>query len=553
MRARWVVLVAVAGCSFRPQELPPVCGNGVVERGEGCDDGDVETDPACDGDCQVTCGNGVVDVAQGELCDPGDPAGCPTACDDGIACTSDVLSGADCTAVCEHSAITDVADGDGCCPAGGTVATDSDCAASCGNGAVDPGETCDLGIATGAGACPTACDDLQACTTDLLVNAGSCTAACTSTPITAAVNGDGCCPMGANSTNDSDCNALCGNGVLDASETCDTAIASGAGACPTTCTDNNACTTNVLSNAGTCAAQCNFPPITMAVNGDGCCPPGANANTDTDCQPTCGNGVVEGTEQCDDGNNNNNDGCSNQCRAAPTAFRFTDLDLRDPHVFNNFGLGCRDFTDSAFGFNSNLQGQVRNDGNFDGKLDLSPTIVLRPLLQANAATTPASLYWNASCSSPIATTSCTPAGTPATLTATSATTGTCLGPIANTTSGYMPGVVAATGPCFATAGASITVELFGTPVTLTDARIGATYVGTPATSLTNGLLMGFLSQATADATILGGFFNGRPLSSLLAGGTNNCANHSDKDVNNGVSGWWIYFNFPAAKVPWTEP
>jgi cysteine-rich repeat protein len=29
--------------------------------------------------------------------------------------------------------------------------------------------------------------------------------------------------------------------------------------------------------------------------------------------PRCGNGIVEAGEECDDGNNNNNDGCSNQC------------------------------------------------------------------------------------------------------------------------------------------------------------------------------------------------------------------------------------------------
>lgn len=28
----------------------------------------------------------------------------------------------------------------------------------------------------------------------------------------------------------------------------------------------------------------------------------------------CGNAIKEGTEQCDDGNTNNNDGCSSSCR-----------------------------------------------------------------------------------------------------------------------------------------------------------------------------------------------------------------------------------------------
>ena len=32
-----------------------------------------------------------------------------------------------------------------------------------------------------------------------------------------------------------------------------------------------------------------------------------------DCQPICGNGVLEGSEQCDDDNTNSEDGCSSAC------------------------------------------------------------------------------------------------------------------------------------------------------------------------------------------------------------------------------------------------
>jgi len=35
---------------------------------------------------------------------------------------------------------------------------------------------------------------------------------------------------------------------------------------------------------------------------------------DTSAARVCGNGFVEGTETCDDGNTNSNDGCSNQCQ-----------------------------------------------------------------------------------------------------------------------------------------------------------------------------------------------------------------------------------------------
>ena len=35
------------------------------------------------------------------------------------------------------------------------------------------------------------------------------------------VDGDGCCAPGCNATNDSDCTPICGNGVVEAGETCD--------------------------------------------------------------------------------------------------------------------------------------------------------------------------------------------------------------------------------------------------------------------------------------------------------------------------------------------
>jgi cysteine-rich repeat protein len=34
--------------------------------------------------------------------------------------------------------------------------------------------------------------------------------------------------------------------------------------------------------------------------------------------PACGNGLKEGAEQCDDGNQNNTDGCNNLCQATTT-------------------------------------------------------------------------------------------------------------------------------------------------------------------------------------------------------------------------------------------
>jgi cysteine-rich repeat protein len=558
-------VLASAACGDNLAKLSPdaptaTCGNLIVEPGEDCDDGDTTTDAVCDATCHFTCGNGIVDVDLGETCDTGIASGdgaCPASCDDGQACTTDVVSGSACTTTCIHTDITTPVDGDGCCPSGGNANTDTDCPAECGNGIVEPGEACDTGIIAGAGACPTNCDDQQSCTTDTLMNANTCQATCTHTDITMPHNNDGCCPPGANSGNDNDCLASCGNGVLDPGETCDTAITSGAGACPTSCSDGNACTTDVLSNPGTCTAHCVFTPITMPHNNDGCCPPGANANNDNDCMPVCGNGVVEGTEQCDDGNMVDNDACSNMCKLNPSAFRFSDLDVRDPHVLVSF-FGCHDVTDTAFaGFsvNGSLQTNIQTDGNGDGFLDLSPTLVFRPLSQVNGTTSELDVYF-AQCTAPMSSTSCVP-GTqpPIIVTATAQTSGTCLAPLAGTTHPYVPPVTASTGPCFASTATTITISLSGIPITLHDARIAGTFVGNPATSLTNGLLIGFISETDANNTIIPSTFpvvGGQPLSSLLPGGTGNCATVSDKDTDGGVVGWWFYLNFPASRVAWSD-
>jgi cysteine-rich repeat protein len=65
---------------------PSTCGNGVLEQGEVCDDGNVKSGDGCSGDCQSdeTCGNGYVDGIVGEQCDTGVP----------------FLSGDGCTSLC---------------------------------------------------------------------------------------------------------------------------------------------------------------------------------------------------------------------------------------------------------------------------------------------------------------------------------------------------------------------------------------------------------------------------------------------------------------------
>ncbi|MBN1605383.1 MAG: hypothetical protein JW940_02060 [Polyangiaceae bacterium] len=166
----------------------------------------------------AVCGNGVVE--SGETCDP-----CPANCDDGNACTVDRPAGGaqTCNLVCSNTTVSACSSGDGCCPAGCNHTTDTDCSASCGNGVVesDSGETCDP-----PASCIASCDDGDACTVDQVTgSAENCNVDCSHTSIAACASGDGCCPSGCNSTNDSECT----NGTGGTAGTGGTSAAPGSG------------------------------------------------------------------------------------------------------------------------------------------------------------------------------------------------------------------------------------------------------------------------------------------------------------------------------------
>jgi uncharacterized protein (TIGR03382 family) len=101
----------------------------------------------------------------------------------------------------------------------------------CSDGLVDmPEEKCDRAITAGSpGACPTACPTTDACMpAQLQGDATLCSAECLVTPITACVNGDGCCAPGCTTANDDDCAAGGPGGTPETSGGCETS-GSGAG------------------------------------------------------------------------------------------------------------------------------------------------------------------------------------------------------------------------------------------------------------------------------------------------------------------------------------
>ena len=261
-------------------------------------------------ECQADCGDGK--VSGPESCDTAIAGSCPKTCTSTDPCKSAVLQGSGCTAHCFLEPITRLLSGDGCCPRDASPAQDSDCKTSvCGNNVLDPGETCDP-----QESCPE-CPSYNACLT--LTRSGdraTCSVACSHEATRGCSHGDGCCPEGCERSQDSDCSDRCGDGVVqpELGESCENGSEK---PCLGSCDDKDPCTEDIATgSAATCNRACSHIPILQPISGDGCCPSGihANANSDSDCDPECGNGLIEPGEGCDDGNRNDVDSCSSQCQ-----------------------------------------------------------------------------------------------------------------------------------------------------------------------------------------------------------------------------------------------
>ena len=135
---------------FSNNSVNAICGNGIIEAGEACDDGNLVNGDGCENNCTLTgaiCGNGIIEA--GEACDDGNLVngdGCENNCTlTGAICGNGIIEAGE---TCDDG---NLVNGDGCennCTLTGAI---------CGNGIIEAGETCDDGNLINGDGCDSNC------------------------------------------------------------------------------------------------------------------------------------------------------------------------------------------------------------------------------------------------------------------------------------------------------------------------------------------------------------------------------------------------------------
>ncbi|MDY0004154.1 MAG: DUF4215 domain-containing protein, partial [Polyangia bacterium] len=319
----------------------PVCGNGQVEKGEGCDDGNTADGDGCNAACRVEFGF---------QCTGTGPSSCDPICGDGLvvgseACDGTDLGGRTCASLnlgygnlsCQEDCSFD--------PSGCT-------AYSCGNGVRDGAEDCEGSDLNGQSCASQGFDEgALGCSTDCVFDTSGCRSYVCGDGL---VEGEEQCDDGNSSDLDgcgascqveagwacegepSVCQRVCGNGVINPGEDCDTSELGGA-----TCDSLGlgfvggtlGCAANCTFNTSQCLSpdcgngqldqgeQCDGPLLGGAtcesvgsyVGGQLSCQSNCVYNVSSCIPISCGDGIISAGEECDDNNHQGGDGCSIIC------------------------------------------------------------------------------------------------------------------------------------------------------------------------------------------------------------------------------------------------
>ncbi len=260
---------------------PARCGDGTIDEGEACDDGNEENGDGCPSDCGEIEDGFVCRVAGGDcertrVCGDGRQTS-DEECDDGNTDSDD-----GCNDNCRLEK-------DYACPSPGEACVS---VVECGDGLLHGAETCDDGNNTDNDGCDASCE----------------------------VEVGWTCPSAGSA-----CRATCGDSILLGRETCDDGNADDGDGCSSNCQTESGWVCEALGEAcretvcGDGVAEGSEPcdDGDNIVVGDGCSPgcvlePNCEEGA---CTSVCGDGLMLAgdAEECDDGNDVGDDGCSADC------------------------------------------------------------------------------------------------------------------------------------------------------------------------------------------------------------------------------------------------
>jgi len=315
--------LTLSGFNDSPSACKAICGDGVVSPGEQCDNGTAKNLGGynqCTADCRLgpycgdknidasneVCDNGVNSDAYGNLSGCGPDCQLPAFCGDHLVQTQ---YAEDCDDGSGNLTSTDPS-----AAYGGLCMADCTLGGYCGDGVVNGPETCDDGLNDGT------------------YGDNSCNPDCTPAPkcgdgILQPEYGEEC-----EASTDPNCTKCrlpggCGDGLIEAPEICDDGAIYNTGdygGCAPGCVPAPYCGDG-LKNGPDAYVDANGKSIPAAEecdNGDPSIPglgggDGSYGGCTHECKfaPHCGDSIINGSEECDDGpKNNNSAGCSLACK-----------------------------------------------------------------------------------------------------------------------------------------------------------------------------------------------------------------------------------------------